>query len=357
MAVQAPGLSMPWFVVGLLVWIFLTGCGSTDGDQSPAAHTPTEVEPASVEPVAVSETRDREQNQSQPLLPVTITDHSGREVTVASVDRIIPLEGSVAEIVFALGLGQNVVATDLSATFPVEADQLPEIGYQRALAAEPIATFSPTVLLATDVAGPEETLNDLRALGYPVVIVPNESTPDGPAGKVRAIANALGVPERGQKLAAEIESAIAANSAKMAGAQRPKVLAMYVRGTSAQLVLGQASSTHWLIEAAGGTDLADELGVTESAPISAEAVLGAEPDVLLIPAAGLASVGGIDGLLEIGGLSQTPAGRNRRVISFDDQLLLGNGPRVGQLIADLRSQLQTAEIKTAETETIETPTD
>jgi len=63
----------------------------------------------------------------RPQLPVTIMDVTGTEVTVESVDRIIPLDGTVAEVVFALGLGPNVVATDMSATYPAEADSLPEI--------------------------------------------------------------------------------------------------------------------------------------------------------------------------------------------------------------------------------------
>ena len=65
--------------------------------------------------------------ETLPSLPITLVDHLGNEVTVESIERIIPLEGSIAEIVFALDLGDKVVATDLSATWPVEADQLPQI--------------------------------------------------------------------------------------------------------------------------------------------------------------------------------------------------------------------------------------
>ncbi|MEL6981140.1 MAG: hemin ABC transporter substrate-binding protein, partial [Actinomycetota bacterium] len=71
----------------------------------------------------------------------------------------------------------------------------------------------------------------------------------------------------------------------------------------------------------------------------AEAILRVDPDVLLVPAAGLASVDGIDGLLQIEGLDRTSAGQARRVLTYDDQLLLGNGPRVGDLLTDLRAEL------------------
>ena len=68
-------------------------------------------------------------------------------MTITSVDRIVPVDGDLAEIVFALGLGEHVVATDISATYPPAAAALPDIGYQRALNAEPIAAVEPTVVL------------------------------------------------------------------------------------------------------------------------------------------------------------------------------------------------------------------
>ena len=61
----------------------------------------------------------------------------------------------------------------------------------------------------------------------------------------------------------------------------------------------------------------------------------ANPDVFLVITTGLESVGGIDGLLEIPGMAQTAAGRNRAVVDFDTQYLLGYGPRSGAALAEL----------------------
>ena len=272
--------------------------------------------------------------------PLVITDETGEEITIESVERIIPLDGTVAEVVFALGMGDNVVATDLSATWPPEADALPEIGYQRSLAAETVAAFNPTILLATDIAGPPGALEDLKRLGYPLVIVPNNSSPQGPGEKVRAVARALGIPERGEELASQIDQEIADNSVSETPENPLTVMALYVRGTAAQRILGESSATHWLIKAAGGADAAEIMGISESAPISPEAILEVAPDVLLIPSAGLESAGGIDGLMEIPGFAETPAGQNRNVLNYDDQYLLGNGPRVGRLIGEMRAALE-----------------
>src|SRR5688572_16934042 len=59
-----------------------------------------------------------------------------------TAERIVPLNGDVAEIVFALGLGPEVVGTDTSATYPAEAKALPRIGYQRQLSAEGILSLT-----------------------------------------------------------------------------------------------------------------------------------------------------------------------------------------------------------------------
>lgn len=278
----------------------------------------------------------------EPHLPVTVMDETGASITVESIERIIPLDGDIAEVVFALGLGDRVVATDLSATYPPEADELPQIGYQGALSTEPIAGFNPTVLLATALAGPPETLDELQRLGFPLIIIPDQPTSRGPGMKIRAVAAALGVPSRGEALAAEVENAIAGAAAEgRCGEDCPRVLMVYVRGTSAQLVFGESSPTRWLIEAAGGVDVSREIGVVDPTPISAEAIVSAAPDVLITTERGLESVGGLDGLLEIPGLAGTPAGREGRVLTYDAQLLLGNGPRVADLLSQLAGDLKT----------------
>ncbi len=275
------------------------------------------------------------------MFPIAVVDETGAEITIESIDRIIPLDGTVAEVVFALGMGDNVVATDLSATYPPEADALPEIGYQRALSAETVASFAPTVLLATEIAGPPEALDDMRRLGYPLVIIPNEATPTGAGQKIRAVAAALGIPDRGEDMADSLDAAITEASVPPDhDDNRPRVVALYVRGTVAQLVLGESANTRWLINSAGGVDVSESMGIDDSAPISAEAILATAPDVLLVPAVGLDSVGGVDGLLEIGGLGQTPAGKHRQVLAYDDQFLLGNGPRTAEMLAQLRNDLR-----------------
>jgi iron complex transport system substrate-binding protein len=157
---------------------------------------------------------------------------------------------------------------------------------------------------------------------------------------VRAVAAALGVGERGEALAQTVDAEIAA--AVEAAAQRtdrPRALVLYLRGTQTQLIFGAGTGVDVLLPAVGAQDVSAELGVVDTRPISAEALVQAAPDVLIVTTTGLASVGGLDELLAIPGVANTPAGRARRILAYEDQYLLGGGPRTGQLMSELIDDL------------------
>ena len=69
-----------------------------------------------------------------------------------------------------------------------------------------------------------------------------------------------------------------------------------------------------------------QVALKETKPMTAEAVIAAQPDVYVLFTTSLKSVGGVDGLLKLPGLAHTPAGQNRRVVTLDGQYLSGFGP-------------------------------
>lgn len=74
-------------------------------------------------------------------------------------------------------------------------------------------------------------------------------------------------------------------------------------------------------------------------PITSEALAEAAPDVILMTTSGLASVGGLGGLVDIPGIAQTPAGKDGRVITIEDSLLFSYGPRTHVALQFLIDQL------------------
>ena len=66
-----------------------------------------------------------------------------------------------------------------------------------------------------------------------------------------------------------------------------------------------------------------------------KSVVAAQPDVYVLFESGLKSIGGVEGLLKVPDLAQTPAGRNKRVVAMDGLYLSGFGLRCGGAAFDL----------------------
>lgn len=301
-------------------------CGDESGDDG--AVSGRSVATASVVAIQVAE--------SAPVLPATVTDKDGKQVTILDVSRLVILNGDLTEVVYALGLGDRVVGVDTSATYPAEARAKQSIGYQARLSAEGVIALNPTLVIGDDGAGPSEAIEQIRSTGVPVVILREAVSLDDIATKITAVAAALGVPVRGADLAAKTDREIEAATALVANAaSKPTVSFFYLRGSATQMIGGKGTRADSLIEAAGGIDAGVRAGIIDYKPITPEALITASPDVILVMDAGLESVGGVEGLLKIPGMAETPAGKGRRVVHFDDQYLLGFGPRTGQLLMEL----------------------
>jgi iron complex transport system substrate-binding protein len=280
---------------------------------------------------------------AEPDLPVTVRSADGAAVTVRDARRVLAvnLYGSLAEIVYGLGLGDRLVGRDVSTTFPA-ARALPLVTTQgHDLSAEAILKLDPSVVLAGDSIGPPEVLAQLRRSGVPVVLVNDRETLAAIGPHITAVAAALGVPGAGRRLAARVGEQVEAAARAVPSGDRPRVAFLYVRGSAGvYLIGGEGAGSDAMIEAAGGTDAGTAIGLSGFRPLTSEGLISAAPDVLLVLTGGLRSVGGVTGLLKLPGVAQTPAGRNRRIVDADDGALLSFGSRTGETIGVLATALR-----------------
>jgi iron complex transport system substrate-binding protein len=280
------------------------------------------------------------------VLPVTVTDAGGAEVTVTDISRIIPLSGDIAEIMWDLGVAPNIVGVDVSAVYPEALLALPKVGYERVLNAEGILSLEPTVVIGKEAAGPPEVLDQVRGAGVPVVIISAPETIEAPKVKSEAVATALGLATDSGAQALdvrvhdEIQAAIElANTA----ATKPSALIVLIQEGGVQLVAGGGTVADAMLEAAGATDAAVAAGIMGYQPVTAEALVAAAPEIIVTQALGAQAVGGMEGILALPGVAETPAGQNGRIYIYEDELLLGMTPRTGQqlmtMIADFHPEL------------------
>jgi iron complex transport system substrate-binding protein len=272
--------------------------------------------------------------EASPQLPVVVESCDGTTVTVTDTSRIVTadLYGTLGEIVFSLGLGDRVVGRDSSMGFAQAADVEVVTPGGHQLNAEAILELHPSVVLTDTSIGPPEVIEQLRASGVPVIFFNESRTLDGVPSHIRAVAGALGVPDEGEQLVERVYGEIAdALTLVPADGDPLRATFLYIRGgAGVYLMAGPGSGADALIQAIGAVDVGTDIGLTEEyTPLTSEALIAAEPEVIIMMTGGLESVDGVDGLLEIPGVAQTPAGANRRVVDMEDTDLLSFGPRSG----------------------------
>lgn len=276
-------------------------------------------------------------------LPATVTSYDlagATSVTVRSTDRILPIDisGSIAATVFGLGFGANVVGRDVSTTFP-GSENLPVVTSNgHSVNSESILATRPDIVITDGTVGPVDVVLQLREAGIAVVFVDTVPSVAGVGRLAEQVGAALGAPDAGTALGAQLVAGVEAKIGEIAAIVPSgpplRMLFLYLRGTSGVYYLfGQESGADVLIRALGGVDVAAEIGLDGMRPMTDEAMIAANPDLILVMTDGLASVGGVDGLLASKpAIALTTAGQSRRFVDMADGEILSFGPRTADVL-------------------------
>lgn len=249
--------------------------------------------------------------------------------------RIVSLNGAVTEIVCALGFEKNIVGVDVTSTYPASMQQVKKVGHNRNISAEPVLALSPDLILGTDNFLQPAVIEQFKNVGVKTQIFKQEFSIDGTKKLVTEVAAALQVPAKGAALVKQLEKEQAALKIKP---NNKKVLFIYARGAGTMMVAGKETPTEKIILLAGAQNAAS--GFNDFKPLTPEALVTANPDVILMFDDGLKSMGGIEGLLKVQGIAQTNAGKQQKVVTMDGALLTGFGPRVVGAVKELAEKLK-----------------
>ena len=267
-------------------------------------------------------------------------------LTAASVaqdveHRIVSVGGDVTEIVYALGYGDQVVATDSTSVWPPEAQDTPKIGYVRGLAAESVLSLSPTLLILGGAAGPEEVIDQLRAVGLDMVELDSAYTIESVRDKVERLAEALGEDAGGDAIIAQIDADWAEAQAMIARIEgRPRALFFASMGDGGPRSAGAGTAAHGVMEALGVENVfASQQGYQA---LSTEAAVAANPDVIFAMSHNVRDMGGIEAVAADPAIALTDAGRNLRIIPVDSVRVMSFGPRFAEGMADVARDLDAA---------------
>ena len=296
----------------------------------------------------------------EPDLPVSFTGLDDVEVEVTDTSRILALDGtgSLASVVWALGFGDSVVGRDLTTGWD-SAKDLPLVMDNHTLNAESILDLEPTLILTDYSVGPYDVQLQMRNAGVPVVFFEGAENIDDIPRLIDDVATALGVAELGAQYVADFQQRLDETIAKIDAvapdeeADRVRMVFLYMRGRAGVYYMygnnpdGTTGIAGVLIEQLGGVDVAGEEG-WESGNLTAEGLMNLEPDLILMLTLGLESVGGIEGLLEVPGVAQTPAGSRERVVDMSDYEMFTWGPRTPDVLTALAESIYHVDLDTVE---------
>lgn len=252
-----------------------------------------------------------------------------------AAERLVVAGGSLTELIFAMGAGGQVVGVDETTSYPPQTAALPHIGYWKQLSCEGILSLRPDSFITWQDAGPQLVLDQLRAQKISVVTLPRvPATVEQMYANIHELAKALRVPEQGDALVTRIRQRL--NSVQQSTAEKKSpVKAMFIlsAGSSAPQVAGKGSVADAILTLAGAQNVASH---RQYKSYSAESLIAANPQVIVVTSQMVD--GDLNRLRAIAGITHTAAWKNQRIVTVDQALILGMGPRVADAVETLHQQ-------------------
>lgn len=249
--------------------------------------------------------------------------------------KIVSLNGPVTEVLAAIGLERNIVGTDITSNYPESVKAKPKLGHIKSINAEGVMALRPNLIIGLAKEVSPALQAQFKNTGVSLLLVDQEHSIVGAKKMIKTLADSLHREKAGDSLLKILDEQLAVKPAS--SAIKPKVLFIYARGTGTMMVGGTGTQVAKMIELAGGQNAVTAFA--DYKPLTAEALVKANPDVILLFSTGLESLGGAQGLSKVQGVKQTKAGQNQKIVSMDGELLTSFGPRLGLAIQELAKKI------------------
>ncbi len=213
------------------------------------------------------------------VAPRTFVDDLGRKLYLAQPPkRIVSLAPSITEMLFALGLDQEVVGVTEFCNYPPAALDKPKVGYAQPNL-ESIIALQPELIVAPKSFLRVDLLNRLEQLKIPTILLDAQTVEDI-LRHIQLLGRVVGRVPESLKVTEAIRKQMAVLTAQLEGQPRPTLL--FVINTDPLITAGPGSYIHQLIELAGARNAAESAGMPYPR-LSIEEVLRQNPEFLLFP--------------------------------------------------------------------------
>lgn len=280
----------------------------------------------------------------------SLTKNTGRTVALAAwvalsfqaqaedVQRVVTIGGSLTEIVYRIGQEVKLVGRDSTSLYPQAVNKLPDVGYIRRLSPEGVLSVDPNLILTLEGAGPPEAVQVLKTAKVRFESVPEQYDEVGVLRKIEAIGKALKAEREAEDLTDEVRKGFEDLRALTAPIDKKKRVLFVLSITGGKVLsAGTNTAAAGIVELAGGENAFDDF--TGYKPLSDEAIIAAQPDVVLMMDRRENHASSDEDLLTHPAIALTPAGKSGNLLRMDGLYLLGFGPRTPDAAKDLARAL------------------
>ena len=262
---------------------------------------------------------------------LTLVDDEGTTTTLASVPQtIVSLTPATTELLFALGVGDELRGRTDQDDYPAQATALPIVATFQGVHIEDVVGIAPDLVIAGgDNFTHSQDVARLRALGIPVIVVYAADVP-GVLADIRLVGKAVGEEQAADGVAAAIQARIDEVKDAVAGLDRPRTF--YEIGYEPD-IYGPAASSFVadMVNLAGGDPITTTDPAVYSIPL--ERLVTLDPQVIVLGDAPYGTCP--SAVVGRAGWSGMTAVRDGDIRPVDDIVVTRPGPRLGEGLAAL----------------------
>ncbi|MFQ6066521.1 MAG: ABC transporter substrate-binding protein [bacterium] len=259
--------------------------------------------------------------------PVSVTDDLGRNVTLSRQPQsIISLAPSNTEILFALGLGEKVIAVSEYCNYPLGAQNKAKIGGFSTVNIEKVVSLKPDLVLAS-CGVQKAVVKELERLGLTVIALDAKSIEEV-LENIRLVGKAAGQPEAARELRVNLERRVKAVTDKTKGllpSQRPTIF--YEVQYDPLMTAGPGTFINDLIHSAGGVNIASD-AAAKYPVYNLETLIKRNPEVIIISFWHGSITASVEGVKSRQRWQNVDAVKNNRVYGINADIVSRPGPRI-----------------------------
>ena len=253
--------------------------------------------------------------------------------------RLVSIGGALTEMIYLLDSSKALVGVDTTSQYPDAVKKLPNVGYARSLSSEGILALKPTQVIAIEDAGPPVVLRQIANAGIPLTVLQSNLRFDGVLDRINKIGGLIDKAQGAKELIQNLNLEWTKTQKQLAAIQLKKTDVLFIlsQNPTQVMVSGTKTSADAMISYAGANNAIS--GFSGYKPLTPEAMIAANPDVILMTDQGIEALGGMDGVLRFPGINKTTAGKQKKIISLEAMYMLRFGPRMPLAVRELNRLL------------------